>query len=222
MRYKKFLLFVKYCSLIKTIRFNFKYFPINSAILFPVFISRKTLYSNLKGKVKIEADRISTGMIRIGFGNVPVFDRIYSRTVWNNAGNIVFKGKANFGHGSKIGCGGNLIFGNNFQITAESMIICDDEIIFGDDVLLSWHIQIMDTDFHKIVIDNKVQNYRSKIKIGNHTWIGSRVIINKGVLLAANTIVAAGSVVTKSFPEENSIIGGIPAKVLRTNVNWEL
>lgn len=161
-------------------------------------------------------------MIHLGLGNVPVFDRFKSRTVWNNSGTVIFKGKASIGHGSKIGCSGILTFGNNFQVTAESVIICDHEISFGDDVLLSWQIQIMDTDFHKVYVNNILHNRNSAIKIGNHTWIGSRVILNKGVQLADDTIVAAGSVVTKSFFERGVIIGGVPAKIVRTNVIWEI
>lgn len=222
MKIKTLIFFIKHVSFIKTLRFNFKYLSLNDAILLPVFISKKTRYSNLGGTVIIQANKKTMGMIQIGFGNVPVFDRRYSRTVWNNTGNIVFKGKTCIGHGSKIGCGGNLIFGNNTSITAESMIVCDNEITFGDDVLLSWGIQIMDTDFHKVIINNKLQNPNAKVEIGNHTWIGSRVTINKGVILPDNTIVAAGSVVTKSFVEQNTLIGGVPAKILRSGVKWEI
>ena len=206
--------------MLKTFRFNLKYFNFNQALKLPVLISRQTFFSNMKGKVVI--DEIKTGMIQIGFGNVSVFDRVKNRTVWNNVGTVIFKGKTNIGHGSKIGCGGTLTFGRNFQITAETMIICDHEITFGDDVLLSWQIQIMDTAFHKLIIDSKYQNKNARIEIGNHCWIGSRVTINKGVHLASNTVVAASSVVTKSFLESNTLIGGVPAKILRVNVNWEM
>jgi len=194
----------------------------HTAIKFPFLVARKTKLSNLKGTVNIVSDEIKTGMIQIGLGDVPVFDRVKSRTVWNNVGTVIFKGSACIGHGSKIGCGGTLTFGNNFQITAESMIICDHEINFGDDVLLSWQIQIMDTDFHKVYHNDTRQNKKSAITIGNHTWIGSRSIINKGVTLGNNTIVAAGTVVTKSFTESNSMIGGVPAKIIRNNTTWEM
>lgn len=56
---------------------------------------------------------------------------------------------------------------------------------------------------------------RKGIKIGNNCWIGSKVTILDGVELGQGCIVAAGSVVNKSFPKY-SIIGGVPAKLLKT------
>ncbi|MBE6730276.1 MAG: acyltransferase [Ruminococcaceae bacterium] len=55
-----------------------------------------------------------------------------------------------------------------------------------------------------------------KIEIGNNCFIGMGAIVLPGVKLADNCIVAAGSVVTKSFCEENSVIAGNPAKKIST------
>jgi acetyltransferase-like isoleucine patch superfamily enzyme len=214
-------LILKYISLIKTIYFNFKYFPAKTALRFPVIISRSTKLSQLKGKIIIDAP-IKTGMIRIGFGNVPIFDRIKSRTILNMvSGTVVFKGQADIGHGSRIGCSGRLEFGNNFVITAESMIVCNYHIQFGDDVLVSWKCQIMDTDFHKVLSNDKVMNPDMKIEIGNKVWIGSYVIVNKGVLIAANSVIAAGSVIRGKFNHENSLLCGNPATVLWSGISWK-
>lgn len=57
-----------------------------------------------------------------------------------------------------------------------------------------------------------------KIVVGNNCFIGERATLLYGVELADNIIVAAGSVVTKSFSESNIIIGGNPAKKIST---WE-
>lgn len=56
---------------------------------------------------------------------------------------------------------------------------------------------------------------RKGIKIGNNCWVGSNVIITDGVEIGNNCVVAAGAVVTKSFPN-NSMIGGVPAKLIKT------
>ncbi|HDJ1512593.1 TPA: type 8 capsular polysaccharide synthesis protein Cap8J, partial [Staphylococcus aureus] len=53
------------------------------------------------------------------------------------------------------------------------------------------------------------------VKIGNYSWIGMNSVILPGVELGEHTIVGAGSVVTKSFPEGNVVIGGNPAKVIK-------
>lgn len=52
------------------------------------------------------------------------------------------------------------------------------------------------------------------IHIGNGCWIGARVTILGGVCVGSGSIIAAGAVVTKSVPE-NSLVGGVPARVIR-------
>ena len=53
------------------------------------------------------------------------------------------------------------------------------------------------------------------IVIGERCWIGMNAVILPGVTLGSDTIVAAGAVVTKSFPEGGVVLGGIPAKIIR-------
>ncbi|MGF1574180.1 MAG: acyltransferase [Sumerlaeia bacterium] len=53
------------------------------------------------------------------------------------------------------------------------------------------------------------------IRLGAYCWLGMNAIILPGVELGPHTIVAAGAIVTKSFPEGYCIIGGNPAKVIR-------
>ena len=57
------------------------------------------------------------------------------------------------------------------------------------------------------------------IIIGNHVWIGMNVTILKGVRIGDGAIVAAGAVVTKDVPE-NTLVGGVPARVLKTDISW--
>lgn len=55
---------------------------------------------------------------------------------------------------------------------------------------------------------------RDGIKIGSGCWIGAKVTITDGVTIGKNSVIAAGAVVTTSFPEA-SVIGGVPARLLR-------
>ena len=212
---------LKEISVIKTLRFNFHYFPFRQALRLPVIVSRHVLINSLKGEIFLEGagDR---ARVRIGFSSVPVFDRIKSRAVWNvGGGRVVFRGKAFLGQGTRIGSGGELIFGENFQVTAETTIICEDKIVFGRDVLCSWQCQIMDTDYHQVITGGEGKPVTAPVIVGDHVWIGSRVIINKGSVIPGNTVIAAGAVVTRTFSEANTLLAGIPAAVMRRNIDWK-
>lgn len=56
---------------------------------------------------------------------------------------------------------------------------------------------------------------REGIVVGSGCWIGAKVTLTDGITIGGNSVIGAGSVVTKSFPK-NSVIGGIPARLLRT------
>lgn len=206
-------------SFLKTIRFNFKYFSFEKALKIPVWVSKRVLLYNCKGTVDIESE-LEPGMIELGFGNVPLFDKYRNRTVWNNNGKVIFKGSCLFKHGSKIGVGGKLTIGDNFHMAPESIIICEKEIEIGDNVSVSWRSQLMDTDYHHIFENGVKTNQDKKIKIGNNVWIGNNVLIQKGTILLDNTIAAAGSVVTRVFKKGNIIVAGIPAKKIIEGVSW--
>ena len=65
-------------------------------------------------------------------------------------------------------------------------------------------------------IENLDEHAEGKnINIGERCWIGMNSVVLPGVTLGARTIVAAGSVVTKSFPSGQMIIGGVPAVLLK-------
>ena len=66
-------------------------------------------------------------------------------------------------------------------------------------------------------VDNLEEHEPAKpITLGENCWIGMNSTILPGVTLGPRTIVGAGSVVTKSFPDGNCVIAGNPAKVIRT------
>ncbi len=99
----------------------------------------------------------------------------------------------------------------------------NSKIHIGKDCMFANDIDLRTGDSHSI-IDSKTNeriNYAQNIDIGNHVWIASHVSILKGVHIADNSVVATRAVVTKSFLENNILIGGIPAKKLKENINWD-
>lgn len=125
------------------------------------------------------------------------------------------------GYGSYIQIGKNakLSIGNSF-INREVKIICNKEITIGNDCIIAMGVIIRDNDGgnHKI-LSAEYKNCKS-ITIGNHVWIGENVVILKGVTIGEGCVIAAGSLVTKDLPPY-SLAMGSPAKVVRTNIQWE-
>lgn len=80
----------------------------------------------------------------------------------------------------------------------------------------------MDTDFHSIIDKKgKLLNPNKSIIIGNNVWIACRNTILKGVTIADNVVIAAGSKITKSIDEPNVIVGGNDSqKILRREIVW--
>ncbi len=133
-------------------------------------------------------------------------------------GKINIKGKINLKDHVRIISNGKLTFGNRCSINSFSRIVCHTEITLGERVVIAEFVSILDHDHNPQIINGKldIDNFVSApIKIGNYVWIGDKVTICKGVQLGDNIVVAANSVVTKSFPS-NCIIGGIPAKIIKT------
>ena len=86
-------------------------------------------------------------------------------------------------------------------------------IIFGENVWMGPRCSIISMnhevhDYKQYVIDGPIQ-------IGKNSWIGAGVTILPGVQLAEHTVIAAGSVVTKSFTQPNIVIAGVPAKLVK-------
>jgi acetyltransferase-like isoleucine patch superfamily enzyme len=106
-------------------------------------------------------------------------------------------------------------------IGARTCINATEEVVIGDHCLIAWDCDIMDTDFHYLYeLDDELPSRNSApVHIGNNVWIGTRCIILKGVTIGDNSVIAAGSVVTRDVPG-NTLAGGNPAKVLRQIRGW--
>jgi len=106
--------------------------------------------------------------------------------------------------------------GDNTFLGMRTELRCTERISVGRDCAISWDVSIMDSDFHSI----DGQSKSGPIRIGDHVWIGSRATILKGVSIGDGAVVAAGAVVTANVPSQ-TVVGGIPAKVIRKSVVWE-
>ena len=89
-------------------------------------------------------------------------------------------------------------------------------IEIGDDVVVSTNVTFVLHDYSASRVVKDIASLHGKVTIGSNSFIGARSVLMYGVEIGENTIVAAGSVVTKSFKQGNIIIGGNPANIIGT------
>jgi acetyltransferase-like isoleucine patch superfamily enzyme len=210
------------CGLPKTVIFNLRYLPLRQAVRLPVLVSHRVAIINFGGKVTLGGP-VRPATVLLGFGANGAFDFRRSRSVWQVAGAVAFEGPARLGNGFKLSVAstGRVRFGADFVLSAESQIVCRDRIAFGRGCLISWDVLILDSDFHPVLGEDGQQSaLQAPITLGERVWVGTRSSILKGVVLGDDVIVAAGSVLTHPLPASNVVLGGNPAKVLRTGVRW--
>ncbi len=91
----------------------------------------------------------------------------------------------------------------------------------GNNCLFSSEIVIRTGDSHSVLNEvGKRINYAKNVVIDNHVWVGDRVLITKGVRIPENCIIGTGAVVTKPIEKGGSVIAGVPAKIVKENINW--
>lgn len=113
--------------------------------------------------------------------------------------------------GAVIDVGAHTQMSNNVTIVAMGKISIGEHCLIGD------MTSIIDCDFHEIEPDIRGSGGVGPIEpvsIGDNVWVGSRVMILRGVVIGNNSVIGAGSIVTKSIPP-NSLAVGIPARVIR-------
>ncbi len=170
---------------ISTLSFKIRYYPI-------VHMNPKC---NIGWRVKINL---------FGFGE-------------GNMLNISLSNRAQISNDVLIQGSGVIKLGKNSYIGSYSVIGANSKIVIGDDVMISQNVAIRDTDhnfFNTSLPMNKQSITAEPIVIKNNVWIGHGATILKGVTIGAGAIIAAGAVVNRDVPEF-SIVGGVPAKVIK-------
>jgi len=96
------------------------------------------------------------------------------------------------------------------------------QVVLGQDCMVAYGSDIRCSDGHSVIdtVSGETVNPAADVVIGNHVWIGIHSQILKGLTIADHAIVAARSVVTRSVPS-GTIVGGNPAKIIRTGVTWD-
>lgn len=128
--------------------------------------------------------------------------------------------RINVNHGAKLSLGSG-------YMNHECVIDCFSSISIGHGVVISERVVIRDADNHTIKSIAEAENEpksaekssTAPIVIQDHVWIGMNVMVLKGVTIGEGAVVAAGSLVNRDVPP-HSLVAGVPAKVMKTDVLW--
>ena len=123
-----------------------------------------------------------------------------------------------------VNAGARLTLGSGYM-NHDCVIDCFESITVGQNVVISERVVMRDSDNHTIrameacerTMDEHVVT--SPIVVEDNVWIGMNATILKGVTIGEGSIIAAGSVVTRSIPP-HCLAAGVPAKVIKTDVTW--
>ena len=164
------------------------------------------------------------GLSNIRFGQwVQLHDNVYISGLG--------KGKIELGNNVTIGAYSRIITSSSFNNIGEHIKIGDNvgigEFAFlgggggleiGDDCIVGQYLSCHPEN-HNFYDNTQLIRHqgvtRQGIKIGKNCWIGAKVTVLDGVTIGDNCVLAAGAVVTKDMPA-NSVIGGVPAKVIKS------
>ena len=109
--------------------------------------------------------------------------------------------------------GKNISVGDHVFINADCKFQDQGGISIGDMTFIGHNVVLATLD-HDLDPEKRRLMHPAPIRIGKNVWIGSNVVITKGVTVGDNAVIAAGAVVTKDVPPD-TVVGGVPAGVIK-------
>lgn len=114
---------------------------------------------------------------------------------------------------------GTLTIGHATNVNGLTKILVAQEVTIGADCTLSWDVQILDNDFHRLTVGGVERPMSAPVRIGDRVWIGTGAIVLKGVTIGDGAVVAAGAVVATDVAP-GAIVAGVPAKQVGVADAW--
>lgn len=121
--------------------------------------------------------------------------------------------------------GGSITIGSRTKFLGKThlAVIEGTSITIGEDCLFSSDIQLRTGDSHSVLnMKGRRINASKDIVVGDHVWVGTKAFLSKGAQVAPHSIVGACSLVTKAFVEPHCSLAGVPAKIIKREVDWSI
>ena len=185
-------------------------------------IKGKNIVAHHKTKIVGLKNIETSGRVKIGIDYVGFMNNS-DKTYLNINGKIIFNGNYSIGKGCRFDIGKNAIvsIGKGGYVNPNTTFIIMHGLKIGNNCSISWNCQFLDEDFHTIDYQGKPENNLNDITIGNNVWIGCNTKIYKGVQIPDGCVITSDSVVKHRFYEENVLIAGNPARVIKRNISWK-
>lgn len=158
------------------------------------------------------SDCLRIGVNSLSSRNQPVLLRL------DDGAKMIVKGPFSLFYGDDVivFSGGRLELGSKSFLNSSTKIRCHQFIHIGDDCAISHDVTIMDSDAHELDGERRTE----PVYIGDHVWIGTRVTILPGVKIGDGAVIAAGAIVSKDVAA-GSLVGGVPARLIKEHVEWQ-
>lgn len=184
---------------------------------------KKPFFKEAKGKIFIgkKCDLLSKRKIRF-LGSATIEDGVKIDALSKNG--LTIGNNFSIGRNSIIECTGVLrelgeegVIGDNVGIAANAFISIRGKLKIGNDCIFGPGLSIFTENHIFSDLDTPIRLQgatRRGVSIGNDCWFGANVTVLDGIEIGNKCVIAAGAVVTKNVPD-NSIIGGVPARIIK-------
>ncbi len=133
------------------------------------------------------------------------------------------------GHGSKLRVHeGEVRIGAKTVMGQECTISAFQHVSIGRECIVADRVMLIDFDHGMVEVERPIRLqgiYKRDVRVGHNVWIGYGACVLRGVTVGDNSVIGTSAVVTKEVPA-NAIVGGVPARVIRTraaprSLRWE-
>ncbi|MFZ1289728.1 MAG: acyltransferase [Melioribacteraceae bacterium] len=162
--------------------------------------------------------------IKLG-DNVILDDNLLIDAKGTDNDGIVLNNEVFIGRNSILSCkGGDIILDERANLGANCYIFSSNRVKIGKDVIVAAYTYFVGGGNYSLekldVPINQQYDFEGKggVEIGDNVWVGAHCVILDGVKVGNGSVIAAGAIVSKEV-NEMSIVGGVPAKVLKSRIN---